>query len=153
MFSTHHDAQEQRARRKRLAFSIGYVLLGSVALAGWGGTAAAQHGEEAHNARLVGFHNLQARSAYHGVIQEQDGRWIAYIGHHDGVHQSADRRGRGKRQLNCRCHEREESIPPPPPARRGRVADGPGLQRRRAAARQPGKYYLLRTNGDSGHQI
>ena len=42
MFSTHHDAQEQRARRRRRAFSIGYALLGSVALAGWGATAAAQ---------------------------------------------------------------------------------------------------------------
>ena len=59
-------------------------MLAAVALACWGGAAAAQHGEEAHNARLAGMHNLQGRSAYHGVIVHQGGRWIAYVGHHDG---------------------------------------------------------------------
>ena len=34
--------------------------------------------------RLVGFHNLQARSAYQPTIVEQNGRWIAYIGLHGG---------------------------------------------------------------------
>jgi hypothetical protein len=31
---------------------------------------------------LVGYHDLQARSAYQPVVREQNGRWIAYIGHH-----------------------------------------------------------------------
>jgi LVIVD repeat len=39
---------------------------------------------EAKNMRLVGFNNLQARSAYQPIIHQQDGRWIAYIGHHGG---------------------------------------------------------------------
>ena len=34
--------------------------------------------------QLMGHHDLQGRSAYQPVIQEQDGRWIAYIGHHSG---------------------------------------------------------------------
>ena len=34
--------------------------------------------------RLVGFNNLQARSAYQTIIYQQDGRWIAYIGLHGG---------------------------------------------------------------------
>jgi len=33
---------------------------------------------------LVGYNDLQARSAYQPVIQKQGTRWIAYIGHHGG---------------------------------------------------------------------
>src|SRR5215467_2286578 len=40
---------------------------------------------EAKNMRLVGFDNLQARSAYQPIAYQQDGRWIAYIGHHGGA--------------------------------------------------------------------
>src|SRR5919109_890000 len=39
---------------------------------------------EAKNMRLVGFNNLQARSAYQPIIHQQGNRWIAYIGHHGG---------------------------------------------------------------------
>ena len=41
--------------------------------------------EEAHNMRLVGYNDLQARTAYQPVIQRQGDRWIAYIGHHGGA--------------------------------------------------------------------
>src|SRR5712692_9036255 len=41
-------------------------------------------GAEAKNMRLVGASDLQARSAYQPVIQQQGGRFIAYIGHHGG---------------------------------------------------------------------
>ena len=40
---------------------------------------------EANNMRLVGFDNLQARSAYQPIIHKQGDRWIAYIGHHGGT--------------------------------------------------------------------
>jgi hypothetical protein len=36
------------------------------------------------NMRLAGYNDLQARSAYQPVINEQNGRWIAYVGHHGG---------------------------------------------------------------------
>src|SRR5260221_14666869 len=36
--------------------------------------------EEARNVRLVGFHDLAARSAYQPTIKRQGDRWIAYIG-------------------------------------------------------------------------
>jgi len=32
--------------------------------------------------RLVGYSDLQARTAYQPTIQKQGKRWIAYIGHH-----------------------------------------------------------------------
>jgi LVIVD repeat len=40
---------------------------------------------QASNMRLVGFNDLQARSAYQPTIHQQGGRWIAYIGHHGGT--------------------------------------------------------------------
>ena len=36
------------------------------------------------NMRLVGLDKIQGRSIYRGHIQEQDGRYIAYSGHHGG---------------------------------------------------------------------
>lgn len=40
---------------------------------------------EAKNMKLVGYNDLQGRSAYQPVIQKQGDRWIAYIGHHGGT--------------------------------------------------------------------
>ena len=40
---------------------------------------------EAKNMRLVGYNDLQARSAYQPVIHRQGDRYIAYIGHHGGT--------------------------------------------------------------------
>jgi hypothetical protein len=42
---------------------------------------------EASNMGLVGYNDLQARSAYQPVIQKQGQRYIAYIGHHGGTNQ------------------------------------------------------------------
>src|SRR5437762_2146522 len=46
---------------------------------------AAQQRAEAHDMQLVGFHDLQARSAYQPVIHRQGDRFIAYVGHHGGT--------------------------------------------------------------------
>jgi len=57
-----------------------------VALAiGLGTITAAQQRAEQRDMALVGYNDLQARSAYHPVIHKQGDRWIAYIGHHGGV--------------------------------------------------------------------
>ena len=40
---------------------------------------------EASNMKLLGWSDLQARSAYQPTIHQQGGRWIAYIGHHGGT--------------------------------------------------------------------
>jgi hypothetical protein len=47
--------------------------------------ALAQTGVEAKDMALVGYHDLQARSAYQPVIHHQGDAWIAYIGHHGGT--------------------------------------------------------------------
>src|SRR6202035_5546452 len=40
---------------------------------------------EASNMRLVGYSDLQNRSAYQPTIHHQGDRYIAYIGHHGGT--------------------------------------------------------------------
>ena len=39
-------------------------------------------GAQAHDMRLVGYSDLQGRTAYQPTIQHQGQRWIAYVGHH-----------------------------------------------------------------------
>ena len=39
---------------------------------------------EARNIRLVGYNDLQARSAYQPTIHRHGDRYIAYVGHHGG---------------------------------------------------------------------
>ena len=41
---------------------------------------------EALNMQLVGFNDLQGRSAYQPIIHKQGNRYIAYVGHHAGQH-------------------------------------------------------------------
>jgi hypothetical protein len=40
---------------------------------------------EKSNMELVGYNDLQNRSAYQPVIHKQGARWIAYVGHHGGM--------------------------------------------------------------------
>ena len=62
------------------------ALLAVVAAAGRAPaqTAETGHGEERFNTRLVGVHDLQARSAYQPLPVRQGERRIAYVGHHAG---------------------------------------------------------------------
>jgi hypothetical protein len=43
-----------------------------------------EEGVDSSNMRLVGYTDLQGRSAYQPEIKRQGDRWIAYIGHHGG---------------------------------------------------------------------
>src|ERR1700687_3828349 len=45
---------------------------------------AAQRTPRSSNMELVGYNDLQARSAYQPILQKQGDRWIAYVGHHGG---------------------------------------------------------------------
>src|SRR5437868_3988516 len=135
------------------------VLCGAALV--WGAQAGA---EEARNVRLVGFHDLAARSAYQPTIKRQGDRWIAYIGSHGG---------RSVNPLNGQLEENGTSIldvtdPRAPkllshmPGERGREVPGRetgGAQMTRVCtgAELPkadrSKTYLLRTFGDSRQEI
>src|SRR5262249_29179928 len=58
-------------------------LLAAIAVMCGAGVAAQQKVEKS-NMDLVGYSDLQARSAYQPTIHKQGDRWIAYIGHHGG---------------------------------------------------------------------
>jgi hypothetical protein len=65
------------------------------AVVGWSGgfASAAEDAEvmpasrkvESKNMALVGYNDLQGRSAYQPLVHKQGERWIAYIGHHGGT--------------------------------------------------------------------
>lgn len=154
MSSTNHTSDEQTGRSKYLPCEMGYALAASVALACWIGPAAAQHGQEADNMRLVGHHDLQARSAYWGVIQEQGRRWIAYVGHHNGTAFNSltgmvETNGNSIIDVtNPRRPFLLHHLPADGGSQMVQVCSGDELP-----AGEPGKWYLLRTNGNNGHQI
>src|SRR3974390_1365675 len=66
------------------------VLMALAFVAGVCGSVQAQEQKvgappEAQNMRLVGYNDLQARSAYQPTIHHQGDRYIAYICHHSGT--------------------------------------------------------------------
>ena len=148
-----HDLMNERDI-KGVPRALGTALLASVALACWISPASAQHGEEAENARLVGMHNLQARSAYHGVIQEQGGRWIAYIGHHVGVQRNplnglVEQNGTSIVDVtNPRNLVYLHHIPGVSGAQMAQTCSGDELPNG-----TPGEFYLLRANGNLSHEL
>lgn len=123
------------------------------------GSVPAQQAEQ-RNMRLVGYDNLQARSAYQPVITRQGDRWIAYIGHHGG------------QRLNPLTGQTELSgtsivdvTDPARPRYLHHIPGAPGEAEAGGASMVrvcggkelprgvPGKTYLLRTLGNLAHEI
>jgi hypothetical protein len=76
----------QKIKRRVLLTGAGvFILLFSTMTMAQQTGAKPGHAVESKDMRLVGSHDLQARSAYQPVIHNQNGRWIAYIGHHGGT--------------------------------------------------------------------
>ena len=115
---------------------------------------------EQKDMRLVGFHNLQGRSAYQPIAEQQGNRWIAYVGHHGG---SALNTLTGVIEPNgTSILDVTNPAKPvylkhiPGPAGAGEAGGAqmvrmcPGVTGKLGTT---GKYYLLRTNGTEGHQV
>lgn len=111
---------------------------------------------ERRDMELVGAHPLEGRGAYQPVIQRQGERWYAYIGHHGG---RADNPLTGVAEPNGtsildvtdpRAPRLVAHIPGEPGggAQMVRVCAGSELPK---AGR--GKFYLLRTYGNSAHEV
>ena len=117
-------------------------------------------GAEAKNMRLVGYSDLQARTAYQPVVRKQGARWIAYIGHH------------GDRKLNPLSAKVEDNgtsiVDVTDPARPRYLAHIPGeegkaeqggaqMVRICAGAELPkadkSMFYMLRTFGNRAHEV
>ena len=83
VFDTQQAGFAGSARRSLAAIALGTlaVLSGcsTVTVPGQTGTT------ESSNIELVGYQDLQARSAYQPLIKQHGSRWIAYVGHHGGT--------------------------------------------------------------------
>jgi len=124
---------------------------------------AAQQKAEKNNMDLVGYNDLQGRSAYQPIIHKQGDRWIAYIGHHGGVQLNpltGKQEDNGTSIVDVTNPKQPKYLAhiPGEPARPGggesggaqmvRVCDGSVLPRA-----DQGKVYLLRSFGGSAHEI
>jgi len=124
---------------------------------------AAQQKPEKNNIDLVGYNDLQARSAYQPTIHQQGGRWFAYIGHHGGTQMNpltGKQENNGTsivdvtdpKQPKYVAHIPGEPVTPGPGESGGaqmtRVCDGSQLPRA-----DKSKVYLLRSFGNSAHEV
>ena len=65
---------------------LGFAALGLAALGIMLDAAQPRQSQpEKSNMELVGYHDLQGRTAYQPLVHKQGDRWIAYIGHHGGT--------------------------------------------------------------------
>ena len=120
---------------------------------------------ESMNMRLVGWNDLQARSAYQPTIHKQGDRYIAYIGHHGGTPESpkplnsltreAEFNGTSIVDVTDPAHPKYLAHIPGQPgnyeaggAQMTRVCDGATLPKG-----DPKAVYLLRPFGGQGHEI
>jgi len=115
---------------------------------------------ESRNMKLVGYSDLQGRTAYQPTIQKQGSRWIAYVGHH------------GDKKLNTLTSKQEDNgtsiidvtDPKHPtylshiPGDEGKAESG-GAQMVRICSgadlpkADKSKFYMLRTFGNQAHEI
>ena len=120
---------------------------------------------EASNMKLVGYNDLQARSAYQPTIHHQGGRYIAYIGHHGGTDENPD----PVNPLTGKAEPNGTSIvdvtdPAHPqylfhiPGQEGKYESGGAQMVRVCDGKQlpkgdPNAVYMLRAVGSEGHEI
>jgi hypothetical protein len=140
------------------------AALGALAIVA-SGAALAQSKPDAHDMRLVGYSDLQGRSAYQPTIHQQDGRWIAYIGHHGGTDKEAaplnpltkqhENNGTSLVDVTDPAHPKylahipgEAGLYEQGGAQMVRVCDGRTLPKA-----DPKKTYMLRTFGNAAHEV
>jgi hypothetical protein len=120
---------------------------------------------EARDMALVGLHDLQGRSAYQPLVREQNGRWILYVGHHGGTEKAP----RPVNALTGNAEFNGTSIvdvtdPRAPrylahiPGEEGLGEQGGAQMVRVCSGRElphadRDRFYLLRTFGNSAHEI
>ena len=120
----------------------------------------AQQRAEKSNMELVGYNDLQARSAYQPVVHKQGERWIAYVGHHGGMARNPLTGGlepNGTSLVDVTNPKQPKYLAHIPGdagqgeaggAQMARVCNGSDLPRA-----DKSKVYLLRTLGTTGHEI
>jgi hypothetical protein len=146
--------------------AIGPVLVLSATLAAAApAQTLAQARPEMEDMALVGYNDLQARSAYQPTIHHQGNRWIAYVGHHGGTNEVPKPRNplNGAEEFNGTSivdvtdphHPKylfhipgDEGLAEDGGAQMVRVCDGKVLPKG-----DPDAVYMLRTFGNKAHEI
>ncbi len=141
---------------------LGLTLSGLLAAETLTPPTAAQRSPRASNMELVGYNDLQSRSAYQPVIQQQGNRWIAYIGHHGGEAmnpQTGKMEPNGTSIVDVTDPKHPKyliHLPGEPKDRAGEIG-GASMVRVCSGNDLPhgdkGKFYLLRDFGNSSHEI
>src|SRR5229473_60441 len=160
--ATTDPAAGRNSMMRRLTFAAVILVAAAPALA-----QAPKVGDppEAKNMRLVGFNDLQARSAYQPIIHKQGDRYIAYVGHHGGTEsvpkpvnpltKQAEFNGTSVIDVTDPKQPRylahilgQEGLGEQGGAQMVRTCDGKSLPKG-----DPSKTYLLRTFGGQGHEM
>jgi hypothetical protein len=138
-------------RKSKLVFALALVALGAHAQ---------DNKAEKHNMELVGYSDLQGRSAYQPTIHKQGNRWIAYVGHHgdnllNPLTGQKENNGTSIVDVTDPRHTKYLAHIPGQPglaeaggAQMTRVCDGAQLPKG-----DKSKVYLLRTFGNQAQQI
>jgi hypothetical protein len=116
---------------------------------------------EARNMRLVGFNDLQNRSAYAPELHAQGGRWIAYVGHHGGKPKLNPLTGaiehNGTSVVDVTDPRNPKYLAHIPGQEGGTESGGAQMTRLCNGSDLPkgdrNKVYLLRSFGNSAHEI
>jgi hypothetical protein len=143
------------------------LMIAAALPGGYAGLAIAQSSPapEAKDMALVGFNDLQARSAYQPLVREQNGRWILYVGHHGGTEKAPKpvNTPTGAAEFNGTSIV-DVTDPRAPkylahiPGEEGQAESGGAQMVRVCSGKElpkgdPAKFYLLRTFGNSYHEI
>jgi hypothetical protein len=116
--------------------------------------------DKSKNMDLVGYNDLQARSAYQPIVHRQGNRWIAYVGHHGGSALNPLTgvvEGNGTSIIDVTDPQNPVYLHHIPGA--SGAGEAGGAQMVRACngsdlpAGNPTRVYLLRTRGNDAHEI
>ncbi|MDG2316038.1 MAG: hypothetical protein P8M36_03890 [Gammaproteobacteria bacterium] len=117
-------------------------------------------GEEALNMQLIGYNDLQGRSAYQPIIQQKGDRWISYIGHHVGNHENpitGKQEGNGTSIVDVTDPSNPEYLAHIPGTNVEGEASEAQMVRTCLGSDLPNgidtETYLLRAVGSDGHQV
>jgi hypothetical protein len=125
---------------------------------------AQQRTPRASNMDLVGYDDLQARSAYQPVIQKQGDRWIAYVGHHGGNQPNpltgqTEANGTSLIDVTDAKHPKYLAHIPGEPRDPNATGESGGASMVRVCSGndlphgERGKFYMLRSYGETSHEM
>jgi hypothetical protein len=137
-------------------------VLGCVCVGLLADQTAVQREARKSNMELVGYNDLQARSAYQPVIQRQGERWIAYIGHHGGEQLNpltGKTEPNGTSILDVTDPKSPKYLTHIPGETKEKTGEFGGASMVRVCSGNDlphagkGKFYMLRDFGNSAHEI